>query len=200
MYLYLADAARFSDCATGISYPVAQEGAAATLERAYLDARGGPGEPVFVTIRGRVATRPGMEGGPEDAVVIDSVESVSPDRGCGGNVPDRPLEDTQWVLTEVVAAPPIPGGARAMLRIDPEQQHISGSTGCNAYSGTYRLAGGQLDIALTGVTRRGCAPALARLEADFLEALRVTGSYRVRGDTLELLGEAGVVARFAAGS
>lgn len=193
MYVYMADAARFTDCAGGTSYPVAMEGASVILERAYLDARPGPGAPVLVTLRAHIASRPGMEGGTEDALVVDSVETVTPGGGCGG-VPDAALEGTTWVLTDITDAPPVPSGAEASLRLDAESGSVTGNTGCGGFSGSYDLAGGRLHIQPVEVSR-ACTSDLSRLETDFLEALRLAGSYRIRGDTLELMGERGVVAR-----
>ena len=45
-----------------------------------------------------------------------------------------------------------------------------------------------------------CGEALMRLEASYLEALRVTGSFRLTGSGLDLVGESGVVARLESGS
>jgi heat shock protein HslJ len=199
MYRYWADAAIFTDCETGTSYWVVQEGDALALERAYLNVREEPGEPVLVTLRGATAVRPGMEGDPVDALVVDTFEAARPGMGCEGPL-DGALEGVEWVLVELPGGSDIPSGARATLTLGREGRILSGSTGCNRYRGAYELSGGLLTLSVTGSTRVACGEALTGLEASYLEALRVTGSFRLSGSKLELLGESGTVARLESGS
>ena len=80
---YMADAALFTDCRTGRSYPIAMEGDYARMERAYLGASGEPGGPLYVTFEGFIAPRPKMEGdGLEPAVVVERFLNVWPGRKC----------------------------------------------------------------------------------------------------------------------
>ncbi len=62
MFVYMADAATFTDCATGRRVPVAMEGGYRELERAYLEKRTNPGQPLFVSVLGRIENKPKMEG------------------------------------------------------------------------------------------------------------------------------------------
>ncbi|HET9063560.1 MAG TPA: META domain-containing protein [Candidatus Binatia bacterium] len=80
---YMADAARFTQCSSGRSYPVAMEADFASLERAYLDAVSEPAAPLYVTFEGSIADRPRMEGeGTEPTVVVDRFLAVSPGKRC----------------------------------------------------------------------------------------------------------------------
>lgn len=198
MMTYLADAAAFTDCASGSVFPLAMEAAYASLERAYLDARPGPGDPVLVAVVGRVAIRAGVDGRERRALVAERLLRVSPGAGCGETAVDRPLERTRWVALAADGASP-PPGTNATLVLDPDAGTVGGSTGCGVWSGSYGLAGGRLDLAVTGVEpTAACGPEALGWEGRYLEALRLAGSYRLRGDTLLLLGEAGPVARFLA--
>lgn len=141
--------------------------------------------------------------GEAPAIVPDS--GVVPLRtdSAGGRLPSEPellgpatLEGTEWVLVSLPGAPDPPEGARATLVLDDERGILHGSTGCGTFDGSYQLEGGRLRLGVTGVVPASCADALARLATDYLEALRLTGSWRLRADTLALIGEAGVVARF----
>jgi copper homeostasis protein (lipoprotein) len=67
MYKYFADAAVFTDCATGKTFPVENNIA---LERGYLNARRNVGEPVFLTLNGHFDIRPSMEEGQSDKTLI----------------------------------------------------------------------------------------------------------------------------------
>jgi copper homeostasis protein (lipoprotein) len=199
MMVYFADAARFTECASGRSYAIAPEGDALALERGYLNAREGPGEPLLVTVRGSITRRPAMEGPDADALVVESFVRAWPGWGCDDEAVDRPIEGVDWVLVELPGGSPVPEGGAASLRLDREDRRVSGSTGCNRYDGSYELTGPRLHVDPTAMTRAVCPYAgLAQVERDFLEALRVTGSARVIGDLLELIGERGVVARLRA--
>ncbi|HYD75992.1 YbaY family lipoprotein [Ramlibacter sp.] len=83
LYLYLADAAVFTDCTSGTRWPVAAEGAAAALERAYLAARRAPGVPALATVEAHVAERPRIEGpGQQPMLIVQRVLSVQPQSSC----------------------------------------------------------------------------------------------------------------------
>lgn len=82
-YLYLADAAVLTECASGLRLPVASGEVAAEMERAYLDARSGPGAPALVEVRARPAPRRGMEGNVREQWVVEGVRSpLRPERRC----------------------------------------------------------------------------------------------------------------------
>lgn len=81
---YMADAARFTDCRTGRSYPIAMEADYVKMERAYLEAVGEPGGPLCVTFEGFIVPRPKTEGdGLETTVVIERFINVWPEEKCG---------------------------------------------------------------------------------------------------------------------
>lgn len=88
MYRYLADAAIFTDCMTGKSYPVAMEGDNLRLERAYMRTRHQPGEPLLVTLEGRIVERMPMEGpGPVATLLPEKFLSISSGENC--NLPSH---------------------------------------------------------------------------------------------------------------
>ena len=90
-YVYLADAGRFTDCASGASYPVAQVGESIALERAYTAARTQPGAPVLVSLRGHLEERPAMEGHRRVVhLVVDRFEGASPGHECSEITPVGP--------------------------------------------------------------------------------------------------------------
>lgn len=196
MMTYMADAARFTECRSGASFALATEGAYLSLERAYLDARSAPGEPLLVAVRGRLAVHPGMEGGPVPTLFVDGFEGAFPGVGCGGTEAEAALEGMEWSLVEVAGGAPVPMEADASLVLEPTEGRASGSSGCNRFIATYTLAGGRLTFGMEALTPRACSDPLMALERDYMEALRLTGSYRLVGGELELLGEAGPVARF----
>ena len=81
--VYIADAARFTECSTGRDYPVAQEGDFVRMQRAYLKDVKEPGARLYVTFEGLITDRPRMEGsGVEHAVVVERFTRAWPNREC----------------------------------------------------------------------------------------------------------------------
>ncbi|ATM94720.1 copper homeostasis/adhesion lipoprotein NlpE [Yersinia frederiksenii] len=76
MYKYFADAAVFTDCATGKTFPVENNIA---LEKGYLNARKNAGEPVFLRLNGHFDIRPSMEEGRSDKTLIpaDNIQFIA---------------------------------------------------------------------------------------------------------------------------
>jgi copper homeostasis protein (lipoprotein) len=93
MYSYMADAGLFVDCATGWRLPVAMEADNVALERGYLAVRKQPGEPVLVSLEGRIAMRPRMEGpGLQRSLVPVRFNKAWPGQTCAstGGATDMP--------------------------------------------------------------------------------------------------------------
>ncbi len=83
LYTYMADAAVFQDCATGKTFPVANNIA---LEQGYMQARRAPGEPVFLMLNGHFSVQPSMEEGRmEKALIPEPGGSIRFDntKNCG---------------------------------------------------------------------------------------------------------------------
>lgn len=80
MYIYMADAAVFKDCATGKHFPVRNT---LELERAYLKAQPGPGEPVFLMLDGHFSMQPSMEEGMvQKMLIVDGNARFDAARSC----------------------------------------------------------------------------------------------------------------------
>jgi len=196
----IADRPTFTECSTGQKWMVADEGAAAEVEAAYLKARPAPGASVLVEIEG-VAT-PGA--GAAASVVIRKLQRVLPAESCAPRYTNAPLTDTYWRLTSL-------GSQNVPAATDPRREpsltfeagdsplngSYSGSSGCNRLVGAYSAS----DAAMT-LTAGGSLIACkdqAQAESAFLTALKGTTRYRISGETLELFDAAGTrVARFAA--
>ena len=124
------------------------------------------------------------------------------------------LEATFWKLvrlgTTALPAGPATTSASAEdlqrlphLVLQPGEQRITGSGGCNRFAGSFERDDAQGKVALTGIvsTRVACAEeARTLLEVRFFDALQQTRRYRLVDSTrLDLLDEAGgVLAQFEA--
>jgi len=108
------------------------------------------------------------------------------------------LDDTQWQLTSWANADgkmrPVPsnpagaaggsaGGAPITLNFSTQggQRKTNGFSGCNRFTGTYDLAGGELSFGPLASTRMACAPGPgSALEQPFLQGLADIGKTGVQ--------------------
>jgi heat shock protein HslJ len=109
------------------------------------------------------------------------------------------LEDTYWKLTEAGGKDIKAGDAskEPYLRLGPGRT-ISGTGGCNRLTGKYELRGDTLWFGAVATTMMACPDVVMKQERAMLDALRVTTSYHITGDKLELMARKKVVARFTA--
>lgn len=108
------------------------------------------------------------------------------------------IEGTDWWLASLggAAAHAAPDSTVPMLRLDAPDARATGNGGCNRFSGSYTLEGNALSFGPLAMTRRACLEeALNRQETAFGQALSDTRSWRMAGDTLVLIGDAGDLAR-----
>ncbi len=199
-FIYLADAASFTDCASGLRWPVAAAGDYLAAERRYVQVRTAVGAPLLVTFDGHLDLRPAMEGSPREHIVIDRFAGVEPGAGC-----DAPaaalLEDTDWTLVEldgkaIVTAPPPPREVR--MRLSSDGSRVAGSSGCNQFMGGYERDGAALRFKQLAGTMMACVTPLMELEVHVLKMLGATSGYRIEGQRLILLSDGQVQARFNA--
>ena len=113
-------------------------------------------------------------------------------------IADAALRDTRWVPRQLagmpVSAPANGNGPYLLLHADGTAE---GNGSCNRFRGTFFVeTPGSLGFGPLRSTRMAC-PALATEQA-FINALTQTKTYRISGDTLQLLNAAGVpLARLA---
>jgi copper homeostasis protein (lipoprotein) len=209
MFMYMADAGRFTECSTHQSWPVAKEGDNAALESAYSRARRRDADEVLVRVVGRVAMRPRMEGGGrERTLVVERFVDASPGERCTGSAPkgsnasNAPLENTYWKLTSLENRPVAmrAGQQEPYLMLNAETGRMSGWAGCSGVSGRFKANGESLTFNTLMTMRSACAAKGVDLERRYLTALRRASRARVTRQRLELLDARGKsLARFEAG-
>jgi copper homeostasis protein (lipoprotein) len=204
MFMYMADAGRFTECASGESWPVATEGDNATLESAYARKRRRDGEEMLVKVVGRVTMRPRMEGsGRERAIVVERFLDIRPGERCGGGgaTTNAALENTYWKLTSLGDRPVAvrAGPQEPYLRLNAGTGRMSGWTGCSGVSGRYR-ANDASHTFTTLMSMRTTCPSGAELERRYLAMLRTVSRAKITRQRLELFDARGKsLARFEAG-
>ena len=190
-FVYTGDNATFVDCETGNRYPVASEGDRRILQRAYANARATPSSPVVVVVDGYTASRRIDTKEYVPALVIERFVAIEPEGSC---IPagSAALENTYWKLVRIGERPvaAIDPNAEPHLRLDRNGQRVSGSGGCNRFTGGYTLDGDRITFTQLAPTRMFCAPAMDQ-ERAYFGALAPAGRWRLDGQRLELFGPAG---------
>lgn len=194
-FTYRADAPRLSECRTGNSYPVAMEGEYLALERAYLAARPEGATPLTAEFKGAIALRPRIDGpGSEPTILVQRFDRLSTERACDPGVPaSNTLANGYWRLIALEGEPvaPVEGGREPSLLLLPEPARYAANAGCNQIAGGYRLEGDTLRFGEGIATRMACPePAMSR-ETALMNMLKETARWRIDGDRLSLLDEAG---------
>lgn len=98
---------------------------------------------------------------------------------AAGPVP-RDLTVREWVVQSIDGRQ-VADNSRTTLTFGPEGQ-LSGSAGCNRYSGGFELQGAGLQVKGMAATRMACGPVLMDQEARFLKALAMARSWRRQRD------------------
>ena len=88
-------------------------------------------------------------------------------KGCGGD--PASLLRGEWVV-EDIAGEGIVGGSRLTVSFDADGR-VGGRSGCNQYTGTYRIGGERIEIGSLSRTMMACDPALDSQEGRFLDVL-----------------------------
>jgi heat shock protein HslJ len=196
MFTYLADAARFEECLTGRSYPVAQERDYFALAREYLTlARSAPGVPVLASFDGALEQRPRMAGeGTEQAVIVRRITGLWPGQSCDRAMSHASLSNQYWRVDRlrgrrVTSLAASPGDVFLILRGD--QGGYVANAGCGRYAGSYRVSGTSIAFAAPE-KHPDCPPALRVRQQMLLDTLAAVRTWAIQGQVLELFDASGL--------
>jgi copper homeostasis protein (lipoprotein) len=194
MLVYFADAAVFTECLTGQTFPVMMEDDYLALERAYLKGAPSPAAPLLVRVEGTITEREQMEGPPRRSLVVSRFHHVTPDAGCASARATPELTNTYWRITHLDGMPVNPLTGRTephLLFLDGDRSRVSGTIGCNIFRGGFERTGPILQFSQFATTRMACPPGVDFLEAAFGRALGYTQAFEIVGQILRLMGADG---------
>ena len=108
----------------------------------------------------------------------------------------RSLAATSWDVTSYnngkSAVVGSTSGTSMTMAFD-DTDGISGSGGCNRFTGSYSASGNSVTITLGAVTARRCSDAVMTQEKRFFESLANGATFRMEGDRLELRDDGGAL-------
>src|SRR5262245_10206829 len=120
--------------------------------------------------------------------------------GATGQASNEPLENTYWKLTHLGDAPVTSAEPQrqAHFILNPSDKRVSGSGGCNRFTGGYELNGDRLTFKQMAGTMMACAEGMDT-EQKFLGALQHVTRSSINKKQLDLMDASGsVIARFEA--
>jgi heat shock protein HslJ len=110
---------------------------------------------------------------------------------CASMVPSALSSDlagTRWLVALIDGRPS--QTRQASITFAPEDR-ISGSAGCNRFTGVYEAAEGSIDVRALGRTEMACTAPVMREEEAMLEVLDNAASYARQGERLVITAEDG---------
>ena len=108
----------------------------------------------------------------------------------GADVSAPSMSGTTWRFYDM-GQDTLADPSKTELRIDPDGK-VSGSTGCNRFTGTASIVGASLTFSPLATTRMSCEPGLMRQESGILTALQSVKSFVLVGtNRLNLLDAGG---------
>lgn len=201
MVTFLAEKAHVTDCLSGRDYPLTADGDFATLEAAYLASGVAQGTPLMASFEASVADRPRPDGRSDRSVRVERFTGVWPDETCERAMSSNSLTNTYWKILRLgkTEIGPSEDGREPHLVLKEGETRFVATIGCNQIVGGFTRDGDKLRFGQSASTMMACPPPLDAWEAQLIEALTATVSWRVNSQTLELLDATGMqVALFQA--
>lgn len=126
------------------------------------------------------------------AVVL--VGSALATAGCDSGLEPELLEDTDWRLTRLGDQSVSTSNPAAVpdLTFRSEDDRVSGTGGCNQFSGSYDLDGETITLGRIASTLMACEEGM-EIESAFFAALERVRTWNVDGGTLELYDAGGEI-------
>lgn len=188
MYQYIDGSGFFTECGSGVRFPVAETGDNGVLVHRYNTTPHGQGESLLVSIEGSLVPQPAKKGsGGAETIVVERFVKIMPEQDCSGRRKDTGLFNVTWRLVELdgrpISLPEGQPGPFVILEVEGNRMH--GFSGCNRFFGTYLVKGEIFIFNKIAGTRMVCRKGTS-LENGFLRAMSNTEAYRILNDILEL--------------
>ena len=106
----------------------------------------------------------------------------------------EPLIGTNWTLDSIYSGDAVSSviSGTAITAVFDHEGRVSGSTGCNRYSGSYTVAETSLSISSLGSTKMACqGPGIMQQESTYLASLSTAAGFTISGNRLSLADERG---------
>ena len=189
VYSYMADAAIFYECATGLKFPVAFEEDNLALEKAYLNSGAAPGQMLKAELNVKISQRKLVDRQTKGStLVVEKFIDLIPKELCQNPYSKAKLQNTYWKLTRINSKPV------ALTKSNAREAHmilgnteIKGHSGCNRFNGKIDIKGNKISaVGPMMMTRMFCK---GSVENEFMSVLQGMHSYKLEGEYLEVFNE-----------
>jgi heat shock protein HslJ len=192
MFSSRADAPRFRECRSQLEWTVARTDDYPALEHAYDAKRAASGAEVLVMLDARIERRARSGGeATQPTLVVERFVRLLPSDSCGSSAVQSEMANTRWVPVKINGRSITGLEREPWFVLDARAKHVTGSGGCNRFTGSYESGVGTLTFGPLAGTRMAC-PGMDT-ETAFLKALESTRRFRLAGRHLDLLDERGAV-------
>jgi len=133
-------------------------------------------------------------------ILVSRVGATPPGSAAASPTPDVSLTDTYWKLTEIDGQPATLGAGERELHmvLTSEGGRVHGFSGCNRFTGSYKLNERQLLFRPLAATNMACLNGMEQ-EQRFLEALGEVARFTLSGERLAFYtGDERLILRFKA--
>jgi heat shock protein HslJ len=106
-----------------------------------------------------------------------------------------PLVGTTWTLSSIFSGDVVSSvvSGTEVTAVLAADETVSGSAGCNRFSGTYMVDGDRLSFSALATTKMACAGYVMTQERVFLDAMSQVASFAIEGAQLTLLDRSGAM-------
>lgn len=112
----------------------------------------------------------------------------------GVSAADKTLEGVSWRLSGFAGkGPEVPAASSRPVTARFEAGRVSGFSGCNNFTGSYKVDGDRVILGPLAGTMMACPEPQTAIESAFRAAFWGTVGYSIRGDRLSLIAESGTV-------
>ena len=129
--------------------------------------------------------------------LVDVISKTPVEKSAGNSS----LEGTLWVMEEYRDSEGnlVPSLPEITVTAEFSDGKVSGSSGCNSYSGSYKVNGDRIEFGLFASTMMACPEPRMALESGVLSALGSSTRFEVNDSSLTLMNDSGeVLVRFSA--
>lgn len=114
-----------------------------------------------------------------------------------GVINERPLEGTNWLLIELNGKEISTVEYKRPVSVfyQKEGNKVNGFTGCNSFTGSYKLDGPKIVCTPLASTKMFCQETM-ELETSFLQLLQTEHTFKMDGSHMIFKNKSNVVARF----
>jgi heat shock protein HslJ len=103
---------------------------------------------------------------------------------CSGSNQRDALDGSAWVLSSLDGKPPLQG---SQVTIKFSEGKLSGSSGCNSYSGSYEVKGDKFNTGQMAMTLMACVDAgMMEQEQEFMATLADASSFELGNGQLRI--------------